>query len=83
MEKLEEYLEIYKCAVLTVIALLVAGIWINTPVPVTPANLRSKRVAMEQMPLVRVHDGSIEVDNTVQVEVSNTVEVEGTVSIER
>ena len=83
MGKLGEYVKIYKCAVLTVIALLLVGIWLNVPVPFTPANLRSQRVGMDQIPLVRVHDGSIEVDNTVDVDVTNTVQVEGTVSIER
>jgi hypothetical protein len=75
VEKLGKYLEIYKCTVLTVIALLLAGIWLNTPAPFTAGNLRSKRVGMAQIPLVRVYDGS--------VEVYNTVEIEGTVSIER
>lgn len=75
MEKLGKYLEIYKCTILTVIALLLVGIWLNTPTPFTAGNLRSKRVGKEQIPLVRVYDGSIEV--------YNTVEVEGTVSIER
>ena len=83
MGKRSEYLEIYKCAVLTVIAFLLAGIWLNTPAPFTVANVRSKRVKMEQIPMVRVQGGSVDVDNTVEVEVSNTVEVQGSVSIER
>jgi hypothetical protein len=53
------YFEIYKCIVLTLIALMVAGLWLHTRPPV----------------VVRVRDGYIDVDNTVQVE--------GSVSIER
>ncbi|MBI1815884.1 MAG: hypothetical protein HYR72_12970 [Deltaproteobacteria bacterium] len=75
MNKRSKYLEIYKCAVLTVIAALLAGIWLNTPAPFTAGNLMSERVAIEQIPVVRVQGGSIDVNNTV--------DVEGTVSIER
>lgn len=57
------------------IALILVGIWLNTPVPFTPANLRAKRVGMDGIPLGRVCGG--------EIEVSNTVQVEGTVSIER
>lgn len=57
------------------IALILVGIWLNTPLPFAPANLRAKRVGMDRIPLVRVYDG--------EIEVSNTVQVEGTVSIER
>lgn len=68
-------LEIYKCVVLTVMAFLLALIWLNTPVPFTVTNLQSERVKIEQIPMVRIQGGNIEVDNTV--------EIEGTVSIQR
>ncbi len=74
MGKLAKALELYKCAVLTVIAVLLAATWLKTP---------CKTVGKDQVPLVYVRGGSIDVDNTVDVDVKNTVDVEGEVSIRR
>jgi len=68
MRSLDRYLEIYKCAALTVIVFLLAGIFLRTAVPFTLENVRSKKVEMQQIPLVRVQGGTIDVDNIVQVE---------------
>jgi hypothetical protein len=70
-KNLAKYVEVYKCVVLTAIALLLAAIWIKTPTPFTFANLKSKRVSMDQMPLVRVDSGSVDVDNKVKVDVDD------------
>src|SRR5262249_13382860 len=53
---LAKYIEIYKCAVLTVIAVLLVGIWLSLRSPVP----------------VRVAGGSVDVNNTVDVEVTNS-----------
>jgi len=87
-------LELYKCAVLTVIALLLCGLlWRSAPRPVTMERVRSQKIKgwAAKLPLVYVADGSIDVSNTVDVEVQNTVDVDvdqplevtGAVEIER
>ena len=65
---MQKLMEIYKCAILTVIAFLLASsIWLNTPLRV--------RVAGGIV--------DVNVVNTVDVDVINTVDVDGTVSIRR
>ena len=59
------------------------AIWLKSPSPITFGDLKSKKVGVDQIPVVRVQGGSIDVDNEVEVEVKKTVEVEGTVSIRR
>jgi hypothetical protein len=80
-------LETYKCLVLTIIAATLIGIYLKTPVPFTKNNLVSKKVAVLDVPLVRIQGGSVDVVNTVdidgRVQVENTVEVEGDVRITR
>lgn len=82
MEKkwVERTLEIYKCVALTVIALLLIGVFIKTPTLFTLKDLQAKKIGIKNMPLmlVRVQGGQLD------VEVTNTpLDVEGSVSIER
>jgi hypothetical protein len=72
--RMEKILEIYKCALLTFIALVVFGIFLRIPVPFTMNNMVSGKVELLDMPVVRVQGGKINVDNTVQVE--GTVQIE-------
>jgi hypothetical protein len=55
-------LEIYRCIILTVIALILLGIYLNTPTPFTIENVRAKKVSLQQIPLVRVQGGSIDIE---------------------
>jgi len=59
--KLDRLLEIYKCIVLTIIAVILLGIFLRTPVPFTIKNVQAKKVEMRDIPLVRVQGGSIDV----------------------
>ena len=72
--------EIYKCAILTVIAgLLAAILWQMPPQPLTREKIRQAHMQgwQNKLPLVYVQDGSITVDNDqIPVEVQNTVPVE-------
>jgi hypothetical protein len=79
--------EIYKCAILTVIAVLLVGIlWRMPAKPLTLGQMRaaktngiSKRDVMDGVPVVYVQDGSVNVDNLenpLPVQVENTVEAE-------
>lgn len=75
-------LEVYKCAVLTVIAVLLAVIlWQMPPQPITMEKVRAakmKRGWQSRVPLVYVQDGSISIDaqEPIPVEVQNEVTVE-------
>ena len=80
-------LETYKCAVLTVIAVLLAVIlWRMPAQPITFGQMRTARTkgvpmkdVLNSIPLVYVDDGSITVDNfenPLPVEVENEVQVE-------
>lgn len=64
-------LELYKCAVLTVIAIVLVGLYLKTPVPFTVENVRSKKVKMVEIPLVRVHGGHVDADVSGSVEIDN------------
>ncbi len=70
--------EVYKCIVLTVIAVLLVVQLRRTPEPITIEKARSGAYEgwQTRIPLVRISGGSIDVDNTVSVDVTNTVEVE-------
>ena len=54
MTPLARIFEFYKCAVLTVIAIALVGLYLKTPVPFTVENVLSKKVEMVQIPLVRI-----------------------------
>jgi hypothetical protein len=54
---------------LTIIALALVGIYFKTPTPFTLENVRSKKVQMTEIPLVRVQGGSINADVTGSVEI--------------
>jgi hypothetical protein len=75
-------LEVYKCAVLTVIAVLLAAIlWHLPSQPLTMEKVRAAKMKgwQNRIPLVYVQDGNISVDNfdnPLPVEVQNEVEVE-------
>jgi hypothetical protein len=64
-------LEYCKCAVLTVIAIVLVGLYLKTPVPFTIENIRSKKVEILQIPLVRVNGGHIDADVSGRVDVDN------------
>lgn len=70
-----KFIEIYKCAALTAIGLLLLVLCVRSRGPTTPRGT----------PIVHVAGGSLDVDvqNTVDVEVKNTVDVEGSVQVER
>jgi hypothetical protein len=61
-------LEIYKCSLLSIIALLLLAILLRTPVPFNVANIQTGKVDVQQMPVVRVHSGQVTVDGTVSCE---------------
>ena len=79
-----KWIELYKCAILTAIAVLLAAILLR--VPTQPPTLGQMRAAglshaeiRNRLPLVYVQDGTISVDNLddpLHVEVENTVEAE-------
>jgi hypothetical protein len=87
--KLGSLIELYRCFVLTVIAVLLGVVlW---RMPGRPLTLEGARAAgmtpaewKRKIPLVYVGAGSIDVDSTVEVEVQNTVDVSGSVvSVDR
>ena len=59
--KLGILLEVYKCIVLTIIAVILLGIFLRMPVPFTINNLQAKKVDFGDIPMVRVQGGSIDV----------------------
>jgi len=59
---LNRYVELYKCAMLTIIALILFGIYLRTPIPFTIGNFRNKVVDAQSMPLVRI-SGSVNVND--------------------
>jgi hypothetical protein len=75
-------LEIYRCAILAVIAVLLAAILGRMPSqPLTMERVRAAKIKgwQNRIPLVYVQDGNISVDNfenPLPVEVQNEVEVE-------
>lgn len=71
MTLLVRILEFYKCAVLTVIAIVLVGLYLKTPIPFTIENLKSKKVGMLQIPLVRVQGGHIDSEVSGNVEINN------------
>ncbi len=80
--------EIYRCALLTMIAILLALVVLKMPEP--PLTLERARAAkmrprewQSKIPVVYVGAGNLDVENTVNVQVEGTVDVEGTVSIDR
>lgn len=79
-----KWIEIYKCAILTAIAVLLVAILLRAPTqPPTLGQMRaaglSRAEIRNRLPLVYVQDGTISVDNLddpLHVEVENTVEAE-------
>lgn len=68
---LSTWIELYKCIVLTIIAVVLVALYIQTPkapIPVTRENLRNKKVNFEDIPLVRIKDGNVTVDGRVEVD---------------
>jgi hypothetical protein len=70
----ERVVNVYKCIVLTVIAVLLFLILVKVPIlpppeiPVTLKAIRDKSVSPQDVPVVYVRDGSITVDGSVQVD---------------
>ncbi len=62
-------IEIYKCFLLTVIAIALVAIWFKTPTPFTFKNLTDNKVDITQIPIVRVQGGNINADVTGRVEI--------------
>lgn len=58
--QLTSLVEIYKCAVLTVIAVVLVALYLRTPVPFTLENVRDKKVEMVEIPLVRIYGGHVD-----------------------
>ncbi len=56
------WLELYKCAVLTVIAVALVALYLKTPVPFTLENVRNKKVEIVEIPLVRIQGGHVDAD---------------------
>ena len=76
-------IQIYTCILLTLIAAMLFLLLSRPYEPITMQSVRSRKVRVDQIPLVQVHSGNIDVDNTVNVNVDNPVEVTGSVSIDR
>ena len=57
MTKSPIWLELYKCAVLTVIAVALIALYLKTPIPFTIENVQNKKVELINIPLVRVYGG--------------------------
>jgi hypothetical protein len=68
VEKLVKGAELYKCIMLTIIAVLLARIWLDTPVPFTLANVRSKKVNLKEVPIVHIGSGDVDVTGTVSID---------------
>lgn len=56
------WFELYKCAVLTVIAVTLVAIYLKTPVPYTFKNVRDKKVEIMEIPIVRIQGGHVDVN---------------------
>lgn len=67
--------EIYKCILLTIILIILAAILFKMPTSFTYRDVLSKSVDLQDIPLVRVNGG--------RVNVENTVEIQGRVEIDR
>ena len=68
MDKMLMNIEIYKCFLLTVIAIALVAIWFKTPTPFTFKNLADNKVEVAQIPIVRVQGGNIDVTGRVEIE---------------
>ena len=64
-------IEVYKSVLLTIIALALVALYLKTPKPATLEDVRSNRVKITEIPLVRVQGGFLQ------------AEVTGTVGIDR
>lgn len=51
--KFDRAAEVYKCIVLTVIAIILLFIFLRTPVPFTTRNLRDRKVKIIDIPVVK------------------------------
>lgn len=71
MNQPSKWFELYKCAVLTVIAVALIAIYLKIPVPFTLENVRNKKVHMIEIPMVRVQGGHIDADVSGRVEIEN------------
>ncbi len=54
--------EFVKCFLLSIIAILLCLIYLKTPVPFTYKNLKTKTVVRQDIPLVRIMGGHVDVD---------------------
>lgn len=71
MMTLTTWLELYKCIVLTVIAIMLVALYIHKPIPPIPytlENVRNKKVKVDDIPLVRIKGGNVTVDGSVTVD---------------
>jgi len=55
-------LELYKCALLTIIAIVLVALYVKIPVPFTLKNVESERVNIVDVPLVRIQGGHVGVE---------------------
>ena len=51
--------EVYKCAALTAIAVVLVADYLRTPVPFTVKNVQDNRVDPSEIPMVRIHGGHV------------------------
>jgi len=66
------HVDIYKCAMLTVIAISLVVICVSMPANVTRNTMRAKKITVDDIPLSIVED----IKSTVDVYVENAVDVE-------
>jgi hypothetical protein len=59
MTQSTSWLELYKCAVLTIIAVALVALYLKIPVPFTYKNLSNKKVEAVEIPLVRIEGGHV------------------------
>jgi hypothetical protein len=84
--KIERLLEIYKCAALTAIVVILGTLLWRTPMPLTMERVRVQKIKgwQNRVPLVYVNgDVDVSASPPLEVEVQNTVEVTGSVEIDR
>lgn len=71
MNQPSSLLELYKCAVLTAIAVVLIAIFLKIPTPFTIENVRANKVQMGEIPLVRIQGGQIDAEVSGSVEIEN------------
>jgi hypothetical protein len=83
---IERLIEIYKCAALTAIAVLLALLLWHTPMPLTMEKVRLQKIRgwQNRIPLAYIGGGEVDVtaSTPLEVDVQEPVEITGTVQID-